>query len=113
MDCKVYTIEQMPQEIFEVPVTIGRNYHQYWQTEDEILKTARYFLTEGRSEIDGVIFLTSFACGPDSLIQEIVMRDMKESQIPYLSLVLDEHSGESGLVTRIQALIEMIRHKKY
>jgi predicted nucleotide-binding protein (sugar kinase/HSP70/actin superfamily) len=113
LDCKIYTIEQMPQEIFDVPVKINQIYQQYWQTEDEILKTARYFLNEGRSDIDGVIFLISFACGPDSLIQEIVMRDMKESQIPYLSLVLDEHSGESGLVTRIQALIEMIRHKKY
>ncbi len=113
MDCTVFTIEKMPEDIFKKPVTINKTYHQYWQTEDEILKTARYFLNEGRKHIDGIIFLISFACGPDSLIQEIVMRDMMKAQIPYLALILDEHSGESGMVTRVQALIEMIRHKKF
>lgn len=113
MDCNIFTIEKMKEEIFNKKVTINQQYQQYWQTEDEILKTARYFLNEGRKEIDGVIFLISFACGPDSLIQEIVMRDMSEKKIPYLSLILDEHSGESGMVTRVQALIEMIRRKKY
>ncbi|MHA1584900.1 MAG: acyl-CoA dehydratase activase-related protein [Promethearchaeota archaeon] len=113
MDCNVYTIETMPDEIFKERVTINQQYHQYWQSEDEILKTARYFLTKGRDQVDGVIFLISFSCGPDSLIEEIVMRDMKLKKIPYLSLVLDEHSGESGLVTRIESLVDMIRRKKY
>jgi len=123
MDCKVLTIEQLPDEEFLDPITIGEGYHQYWQSEDEILKTARYVLNHGRggskvyendqSKIDGIIFLISFACGPDSLIEEIVMRDMKESKIPYLALILDEHSGESGMMTRIESFVDMIRRKKY
>ncbi|MHA1611415.1 MAG: acyl-CoA dehydratase activase-related protein [Promethearchaeota archaeon] len=113
MDCNVRTIEDLNPEKFEKPVKINKIYEQYWQSEDEILKTARYYLTEGKSEIDGVIFLISFACGPDSLIQELVMRDMKTTKIPFLSLILDEHSGESGVITRIESLVDMIRRKKY
>ena len=32
------------------------------------MQAIRHFLTEGRDEIDGVIFLISFACGPDNPI---------------------------------------------
>jgi predicted nucleotide-binding protein (sugar kinase/HSP70/actin superfamily) len=111
MDCKVLTIEQLPEEEFLEPITIGDNYHQYWQSEDEILKTARY--VHQSDSIDGVIFLISFACGPDSLIEEIVMRDVKDRKIPYLALILDEHSGESGMMTRIESFVDMIRRVKY
>lgn len=113
LDCKIRTIEDLNPEKIKKPVKINKIYEQYWQSEDEILKTARYYLTEGRNEIDGVIFLISFACGPDSLIQELVMRDMKTRNIPFLTLILDEHSGESGMVTRIESFADMIRRKKY
>ncbi len=113
MDCNVTTIEKLPKSEFSEKITINEQYHQYWQSEDEILKTARYYLRDGKNTIDGVIFLISFACGPDSLIQEIVMRDMKKRKISYLDLVLDEHSGESGLITRIESFTDMIRRKKY
>ena len=72
----------------------------------------RYFLTEGRDEIDGVIFLISFACGPDSLISELIMRDMKVVGLPFLEIIMDEHSGEAGLLTRVESFVEMIRRKK-
>ncbi len=113
MDCNIITIEKCNDEIFKNPISINKQYHQYWQSEDEILKTARYCLTDGRKNVDGFIFLISFACGPDSLIQELVMRDMKSYQIPYLDLILDEHSGESGMMTRIESFIDMIRRTKY
>jgi predicted nucleotide-binding protein (sugar kinase/HSP70/actin superfamily) len=113
MDCDTFTIEMMPDEVFLKPVTINKRYHNYWENEDEILKTARYYLKEHKGEVDGIIFLISFACGPDSLIQELVMRDTKKMNMPYLALILDEHSGESGLVTRIESFIEMIRREKF
>ena len=113
MDCNITTIENLPKSEFIEKITINEQYHQYWQSEDEILKTARYCLKDGRNKIDGIIFLISFACGPDSLIQEIVMRDMKKRKMPYLDLVLDEHSGESGLITRIESFTDMIRREKF
>ena len=76
------------------------------------MQSIRYFLTKGRSEIDGVIFLISFACGPDSLISELIMRDMKVVGLSFLEITMDEHSGEAGLLTRVKSFVEMVRRKR-
>ena len=78
----------------------------------DLLQSIRYFLTKGRDEIDGVIFLISFACGPDSLISELIMRDMKVVGLAFLEVIMDEHSGEAGLLTRVESFVEMVRRKK-
>jgi predicted nucleotide-binding protein (sugar kinase/HSP70/actin superfamily) len=109
---EVITIENLPKSIFKDPVIINRRLRNYWIHEEEILAAIRYFLTKGRNEIDGVVFLISFACGPDSLISELIMRDMKVVRLPFLEIIMDEHSGEAGLLTRVESFVEMIRRKK-
>ncbi len=109
---KVLTIENLPESIFRVPVIVNKRLRNYWRHEEEIMQSIRYFLTKGRNEIDGVIFLISFACGPDSLISELIMRDMKVVGLPFLEITMDEHSGEAGLLTRVESFVEMIRRKK-
>jgi predicted nucleotide-binding protein (sugar kinase/HSP70/actin superfamily) len=113
MDANVLTIEKLDEKVFEKPVVVNKQYHNYWVHEEEIMQGARHYLKSEDQQIDGAIFLISFACGPDSLIQELVMRDMKKRQIPFLALVLDEHSGEGGMVTRIESFVDMIRRNKY
>jgi predicted nucleotide-binding protein (sugar kinase/HSP70/actin superfamily) len=110
--CEVITLENLPEELFKEPVVINRRFKNYWGHETEIMQAIRYFLTKGRKEIDGVIFLISFACGPDSLIAELIMRDMKVVGLPFLQVIMDEHTGEAGLLTRIESFIEMIKRKK-
>ncbi|MFX1278420.1 MAG: acyl-CoA dehydratase activase-related protein [Promethearchaeota archaeon] len=109
---KVITIENLPEEIFKTPVIVNKRLRNYWRHEEEIMQSIRYFLTRGRGEIDGVIFLISFACGPDSLISELIMRDMKVVGLPFLEITMDEHSGEAGLLTRVESFVEMVRRKK-
>ncbi|MBN1215980.1 MAG: hypothetical protein JXA99_11145 [Candidatus Lokiarchaeota archaeon] len=108
----VLTIENMPESVFKTPVIVNNKLRNYWRHEEEIMQAIRYFLTEGRNEIDGVIFLISFACGPDSLISELIMRDMKVVGLPYLAIIMDEHSGEAGMLTRIESFVDMIKRKK-
>ncbi len=109
---EVLTIENLPESLFKEPVIINKRLRNYWRHEEEIMQSIRYFLTKGRDEIDGVIFLISFACGPDSLISELVMRDMKVVGLPFLEIIMDEHSGEAGLLTRVESFVEMIQRKK-
>ncbi|MFX1468702.1 MAG: acyl-CoA dehydratase activase-related protein [Promethearchaeota archaeon] len=109
---EVLTIENLPESIFKVPVIVNKRLRNYWKHEEEIMQAIRYFLTKGRNEIDGVIFLVSFACGPDSLISELIMRDMKVVGLPFLEITMDEHSGSAGMITRIEAFVEMARRKK-
>jgi len=111
-DVEVLTIENMPEFIFKEPVIVNKKLRNYWVHEEEIMQAIRYFLTKGRDKIDGVIFLISFACGPDSLIAELIMRDMKVVGLPFLQIIMDEHSGEAGLLTRIESFVEMIKRKK-
>ena len=112
---EVLTIENLPESLFKEPVIInpkGGRLRNYWKHEEEILAAIRYFLKEGRNEIDGVVFLISFACGPDSLISELIKHDMKVVRLPFLEIIMDEHSGEAGLLTRVESFVEMVRRKK-
>jgi predicted nucleotide-binding protein (sugar kinase/HSP70/actin superfamily) len=60
----------------------------------------------------GMIFLTSFACGPDSLIGELLRRQAGKRGVPFLLLALDEHTAEAGLVTRLEAFTDMLRRRR-
>jgi len=61
------------------------------------------------NEIDGAIYISSFACGIDSVVIELI-KD-KIGDFPLLVLKVDEHTGEGGIDTRIEAFIDMIERK--
>ena len=84
----------------------------YWSSGREIVGSLFHFLSGG---VDGVVFLTSFKCGIDALLQEFVRRKLKVrggSSIPLLVLSLDEHSGREGLTTRLEAFKDVMEMKK-
>lgn len=62
--------------------------------------------------VDGVVYLSSFSCGIDSVVIELIKNHIKE--VPFLELKLDEQTGEAGLDTRLEAFFDMlVRKKKY
>lgn len=61
--------------------------------------------------VDGIIYLSSFQCGIDSVAIELI-EDMLED-FPILVLKLDEHSGQAGMDTRIEAFIDMLKRREY
>jgi len=56
--------------------------------------------------VQGVVYISSFACGIDSVILELV-RD-RIGDFPMLVLKIDEHTGEAGVDTRIEAFADML-----
>ena len=83
----------------------------FWTFSKRMLGTAHHFFNS--NEIDGIIQLTAFGCGPDSLVGEMIARESKtRTQLPFMNLNLDEHSGEAGLITRIEAFIDMIKWRE-
>jgi len=56
----------------------------------------------------GVIQLSSFNCGCDSIVVEIFRDVLKEKGIPYMTLILDEHSAQAGVDTRLEAFVDSI-----
>ncbi len=83
----------------------------YWSSGREIAGSLFHFLSEG---VDGILFLTSFKCGIDALLQEFVRRKLKidGGSTPLLILSFDEHSGREGVVTRLEAFRDVMEERK-
>ena len=56
-------------------------------------------------KIDGIIFLSSFPCGIDSLVNELVMRKLEK---PYINIIIDDNSVSGGIETRIESFVDVI-----
>lgn len=64
------------------------------------------------ARVDGVILMSSFSCGPDSLIGEIIKRRAQSLTIPFMLLTIDEHTAEAGFITRLEAFIDMLGRRR-
>ncbi len=82
----------------------------YWANQMEMTGAAGHYLKS--DSIDGLITITAFGCGPDSLMIEDIKRKSKNFNKPLLNLTIDEHTGEAGFVTRLEAFCDMLFRKK-
>ncbi len=57
-------------------------------------------------KVDGIIQISSFGCGPDSILTSLLQ---KRIRVPTLTLNIDEHTGQAGLQTRIEAFLDLVR----
>lgn len=78
----------------------------FW-THGQRIVGAAYALIERRS-IDGIIYVSAFGCGLDSVLMDLVERKAKENKIPFTLLTIDEQTGEAGINTRIEAFLDML-----
>ena len=109
MGVKVYSALNLTDEQLQEGITtIGQ--HQYWANSAEMTGAAGHYLKDNK--IDGIVTLNAFGCGPDSLMIETITRKAKEAGKPMLSLTIDEHTGEAGFITRLEAFIDMLFRKK-
>lgn len=110
LGARIYTSEMIPDEIIEEKVR-ALSKRIYWTFGKETVGAAFHFLDS--PEIDGLIYIISFECGPDSLLKEIVDdKARKSKRVAYMTLVIDEHTGEAGINTRLDAFIEMIKRRR-
>lgn len=109
MDVEVCTSLQLSDEQLDEGIaSLGND--KYWANEDEMTGSAGHFLKDNK--VDGVITITAFGCGPDSLMVERITRRAKQFNKPLLNLTIDEQTGEAGFVTRIEAFVDMLFRKK-
>ena len=99
--------------IDEIPVSINQlNQHQsasgiqfHWEFGKEIMEKIDVIL---KYEIAGAIGISSFQCGCDAVLKEFVEKEFKKNKIPFLYLIIDEHTGEAGIQTRLEAFIDTL-----
>lgn len=98
-----YDLRRSVRRINAAPF-IGRS---FYETGLDILGAFNVYLK--MPGVVGIIYLTPFACGVDSLVTEFVERKIKRScKMPFLKLTIDEHSGEAGFDTRLEAFLDML-----
>ncbi|MFC1904594.1 acyl-CoA dehydratase activase-related protein [Chloroflexota bacterium] len=82
----------------------------YWTYEEEVVGAGEHYL---QNVADGVIGIMTFGCGPDSLMMDMVRRQAARLRgTPFMNLTLEEHTAESGMVTRLEAFLDMILRRK-
>ncbi len=82
----------------------------YWTYEDEVVGAGGHYLANGT---DGIIGVMAFGCGPDSLMMDMIHREASRLKTtPFMCLTLEEHTSETGVVTRLEAFLDMIQRKK-
>ncbi|HHX73484.1 MAG TPA: hypothetical protein GX699_01100 [Firmicutes bacterium] len=110
LEVDVITADMLPKEA----VKSGSKRLQkesFWSFGHELLGAGCFLLQE--KSVRGVVLVGAFGCGPDSLICEMLARYYRRySTIPVLLLTLDEHTGEAGLVTRLEAFVDMLRRRE-
>ena len=57
--------------------------------------------------VDGIIFLSAFPCGTDSLVNELAIRKLKN--IPCINIILDDSTSTLGLYTRLESFVDIIK----
>lgn len=77
----------------------------HWEFGREIMEKTEEIL---KHNITGVIQISSFACGCDAVLKEFIEQKFKVNKIPFLYLIIDEHAGEAGFQTRLEAFIDTL-----
>lgn len=57
---------------------------------------------------DGLIQLAPLTCMPEIVAHTVLPRISKDYELPQMTIYLDEQSGEAGLLTRLEAFIDMV-----
>lgn len=73
----------------------------YWSKNIDILNA----LSKYKDYVNGIILISTFPCGPDSLVNEMIMRKIK---LPILNLIIDEGNDNGGITTRVESFIDII-----
>lgn len=82
----------------------------FWTFSNRLLETGLYLFNTG--QVDGIIHLTAFGCGPDSFLGKLFELESEKTGIPFMTVRVDEHTGENHLVTRIEAFTDMLKRSK-
>lgn len=107
MGAEVATVEQVPRARAHRQLkTLGRRIR--WDFEGRLVGAVLDW--SRTSSVAGIIYVSSFACGPGSMIGALLEDQLRrERSVPMMMITMDEHSAEGGLVTRVEAFLDMLK----
>jgi predicted nucleotide-binding protein (sugar kinase/HSP70/actin superfamily) len=78
----------------------------YWKVSNQLIGGIEKY----RNLVDGIVLVSTFPCGPDSIFNELLIRLIKDK--PILSLVIDEQDASAGIQTRLESFTDIIMAKR-
>lgn len=109
LGASVVTPDFLPDEVINTEAARLPK-RMFWSLGKRIIGSTLHFLQQ--SDINGLIHVASFGCGPDSLVGDLVERySHRSGKIPFLYITIDEQTGEAGIQTRIEAFTDMLAWK--
>ncbi len=97
----VIPMDMLPYDIEKLHPYFG---NMFWAYGQQMLAAAEF--VRHHPNLYGIYF-TNFSCGPDSFLLSFAEEMMGAK--PFLALELDEHGGDAGYLTRIEAFLDVIR----
>ncbi|MFC1927674.1 acyl-CoA dehydratase activase [Chloroflexota bacterium] len=78
-----------------------------WKNEQNLLRAA--IMAKNNPSLNPIM-ITNYGCGPDAFFWKYLEETMEED--PYLLLEVDEHSGDAGMTTRVEAFLDTLDRPK-
>lgn len=110
MGVNLQTVEMVPPQCLKKQ---GKHLvkNLFWHFSNRTVRANLFYLTEHK--VDGIVHVTAFGCGPDTMVNKLMELEAKDyERTPFMTLSLDEHTGEAGVATRVEAFVDMLRLRK-
>ena len=63
-------------------------------------------------DIAGAIVLSNFNCGVDAITVPFIEYEVEQHDIPCMHLIFDEHTGEAGIITRVDTFVDTVKMRR-
>jgi len=74
--------------------------------------TIGHIVLASEKGMDGAIQVIPFTCMPEIVAETVSKKVSEDLDFPVLTLIYDEQTGEEGLVTRLDAFVDLLKMKK-
>ncbi len=78
----------------------------------EGLPSVGHTIIYAKEGFDGIVHLFPFTCMPDTIAKSILPQVSRDLDIPVISFVLDEQTGKAGVLTRLEAFVDLLASRK-
>lgn len=105
MNIDVFDAELVP---YDKAIKLSKNLTKdlYWTYSKILIGSILYY----KQKMDGIIFLSTFPCGLDSITNDLIMRKLPNTK--KINIIIDEQSGNAGLQTRLESFTDILNESK-
>ncbi|MGE5588347.1 MAG: CoA protein activase [Clostridia bacterium] len=76
------------------------------------IETVGHTVEYAKRRFDGVIQLAPFTCMPEIVAQDVLPSVSRDMGIPVMTLIFDEHSSDAGVLTRLEAFVDLVERSR-